>query len=386
VARFEKGEKVFEITSDDGRYTTEQRKHLREGWTRVCDPRCEVPLGAEPLNATFEEALRADPDDASAAIVYADWLEQQGHPRGALIAVQHQLSLRPRDERLFDAERKIIEDARDALISKPLLAHLAILRRNADGKSVEIGPSRNLYGGGTATFDHGFIRDAHVLLNRRGADEDLLWELLRHPSARVLAKLGIAVDKSRDIALVATIITHGPRPPLRALHFSVEHKGMTVDLAGLDTAYPELVELEIAIHNVRFGELRLPKLRRLGLAAGFSDIGRLLAATTWPALESLALDADVEKLSLAFEKPSFPRLRTLSLDNSPRGLELVRMLVRSPNVGQLEVLGLPRVQLPQEAITLLVENRAKFTKLVTLRVPQARTNEIDRLRAAEFPV
>src|SRR5688572_31485854 len=99
--------------------------------------------------------MRADPDDVGAPLVYADWLQQQGHPRGALIAVQHRLSLNPRDNDLVEAERRIIEDARDALLSKPLLAHLAILRRNADGMAVEIAGSRNLYAGGTATFDYG---------------------------------------------------------------------------------------------------------------------------------------------------------------------------------------------------------------------------------------
>src|SRR5688572_26078967 len=47
VARFEKHGQVFEITSSDARYVTELRKRLRDGWTRVCDPRIEVPLGAE---------------------------------------------------------------------------------------------------------------------------------------------------------------------------------------------------------------------------------------------------------------------------------------------------------------------------------------------------
>ena len=381
MARFEKGDKVFEITSADGRYATEQRKHLREGWTRVADPRCEVPLGAEPINPTLEEALRADPHDLGAALVYADWLQQQGHPRGALIAVQHRLSATPRDAALVDAERKIIEDAGDSLISKPLLAHLAILRGNQ-----EIALSRNLFDGGTITFDHGFIREALIVLKQRGADEDLFWELLRHPSARVLAKLGVTVDRTRDIALVATLITHGPRPPLRSLSFRVDHRGMTVDLAGLDVAYPFLEELELVIHNVRFGELELPRLRRLCLRGEHGDIGRLLAAVTWPCLEVLSLPGDPDTLALAFERPSFPRLRTLELGPSGRGLELCRMLVRSPNVGQLEAIALAGVRLEHEAITMLVENRAKLAQLVILRVDDVRANEVDRLRAAGYPV
>ena len=78
MARFEKDGQVFEITSADGRYAAELRKHLHDGWTRVADPRCEDPLGAEPTEPALEAALRADPNDTGAAIVYADWLAQRG--------------------------------------------------------------------------------------------------------------------------------------------------------------------------------------------------------------------------------------------------------------------------------------------------------------------
>jgi uncharacterized protein (TIGR02996 family) len=384
VARFEKGTGVFEITSADPRYATEQRKHLREGWRRVADPRCEVPLGAEPINPVLEEALRADPKDISVPLVYADWLQQQGHPRGALITVQHRLASNPRDEQLVEAERKIIEDARDSLVSKPMLAHLALLR----GKH-ELAISRNFYEGGTVTFDHGFIREALVVLKQRGADEDLFWELLRHPSARVLGKLGVTVDRSRDIPLVATMITHGPCPPLRSLSFRVEHRGLTVDLTGLDAAYPQLEELELAIHNVRFGELELPRLRRLGIVGEHSDIGRLLAAQPWPSLETLSLSADPDRFPDAFASRTLPKLRTLELGPTQQGLELCRMIVRSPHVGQLETLALVEVRLTHEAVTMLVENRERFASLVMLRFGKPSFvlgDGITRLIEAGYPV
>lgn len=383
MARFERGNEVVETTYTQTGYTNESKKLLRDGWRRVADPRCEVPLGGEPINPTLEAALRADPSDIGAPVVYADWLEQQGHPRGALISVQHQLAHDPKNRNLRDAERTIIEEAGDALISKPLLAHFALLRGGS-----EIAISQNLYDGGTITFDHGFIREALVRVTRRGVDEDLFWELLRHPSARVLARLGVAVDdaRERDVGLVAALITHGPRPPLRALSLRVERRFETVDMSGLDAAYPDLEELELATRNTRFAELELPRLRRLCLHAEQSDIGRLLAARTWTALEVLALTADPDALALAFEQPSFPALRTLELSGTERGLELCRMITRSPSAKHLEVLDLPGVTLSQEAVTLLVEKRAAFGKLGVLRVEKVRANERDRLRAAGYPV
>src|SRR5262245_51595688 len=40
-------------------------------------------------NAKLEAAIAADPDDADAYLVYADWLQAQGDPRGELIVLAH---------------------------------------------------------------------------------------------------------------------------------------------------------------------------------------------------------------------------------------------------------------------------------------------------------
>ena len=363
VARFEKGGKVFEITSADGRYATELRKHLREGWTRVPDPRCEVPLGAEPINPTLEEVLRGEPNDPSGALVYADWLEQQGHPRGALISVQHRLQQDPSDKQLAEVERMIFDNAGDSLLSKPLRAHLSIHRG-----SIQTEVTRNPFVSGFVEFDHGFIRHASLALKRRGGDEDLLWELLRHPSARAMVSLSIIVDKSRDIPLVATLLTHAPRLPLRGLQFRVDDRGPLVDLAGLDTAFPTLEDLELKIHNVRLGSLALPRLKRLAVIGEHADIGLQLAARTWPELDTLSVTGDLDKLRMAFERPNFPKLQSLSLqlppsvvgqDRAAAVVSAVHMVLRSPNVGQLTSLQVP--PLPPEAVELLVANRAKLS-------------------------
>lgn len=384
MARFERRGQVFEITSSDARYTVEQRERLKDGWTRVCDPRCEVPFGTEPINAMLDEALRSDPEDVGAALVYADWLEQQGHPRGALIAVQHRLALSPHDPQLIEAERRIVDEAGDALLSKALLAHLAIYRNPRD--PVEIAPSRNLFGGGQLTFDHGFIREARLAIDARGGDEDLVWELLRHPSARVLADLGVRVQPPRDMALVVALLVHGPRPPLRALSLTTLRAQSTVDLAGLDEAFPALAELKIGIPQVRFGDLHLPALRRLHVQAQQHDLGRILAGAPWPALEELTMIGAPEQLAPAFERPVFPVLRSVLLAASQYGLLLCRMLVRSPAAATLEALYITDTKLEPEAVTMLVENRAKFPRLHTFDVGKQRTDLLDRLREAGYPL
>ncbi|MBA3538368.1 MAG: TIGR02996 domain-containing protein, partial [Deltaproteobacteria bacterium] len=42
-------------------------------------------------NPKLEAAILADPDDTAAYLVYADWLQSRGDPRGELIVLQHQL-------------------------------------------------------------------------------------------------------------------------------------------------------------------------------------------------------------------------------------------------------------------------------------------------------
>lgn len=359
MARFEKNGKVFEITSADARYTTELRSHLRDGWTRVADPRCEEPLGAEPIEPQLEAALRADPEDIGAALVYADWLQQRGHPRGALITVQHRLSLDRNDAALIEAERTIFEDARASLVSRALVAHLAILR---DG--VVSAHSQNLYEGGALGFTHGFIRTARIMLKRRGGDEDLLWEVLRHPSARALAELDVIVDESRDSALVAALITHGPRPPLRALGLRFAHPDASIDLAGLDEAYPQLASLDVTAHRVRFAELAVP-LRWLALR-GHSDLPRILASRTWDALESLEIPDDPLRFRDAFRAPILPRLRRLVLHGEGDIEVVCGMLLRSPVAPHLEHLEMRNLRLTQECVDLLIKHRARLPVLSTL--------------------
>lgn len=53
----------------------------------------------EARDHDFEAAIRADPDDEGAYLVYADWLQQAGEPRGELICVQHALEVQKRQAR-----------------------------------------------------------------------------------------------------------------------------------------------------------------------------------------------------------------------------------------------------------------------------------------------
>ena len=49
-------------------------------------------MNLDARNAELEASVGERPDDPSAALALAAWLDRQGDPRGKLIAVQHALS------------------------------------------------------------------------------------------------------------------------------------------------------------------------------------------------------------------------------------------------------------------------------------------------------
>src|SRR5215471_18789081 len=57
------------------------------------------------LREALEQAILADPDDRAAHMAYADYLDEQGDPRGELIQVQ----LAPEDPALPAGERKKLQ-------------------------------------------------------------------------------------------------------------------------------------------------------------------------------------------------------------------------------------------------------------------------------------
>ena len=72
------------------------RKKLAEGYVETTPP--TVPA----LQQALENALVEDPDDLAAHMAYADYLMEQGDPRGELIQVQMELEKLPRKSKKKD--------------------------------------------------------------------------------------------------------------------------------------------------------------------------------------------------------------------------------------------------------------------------------------------
>ena len=75
------------------------------------------------FDAALAKQIDADPNDAGAWAVYADWLQGQGDPRGELGMIQEKLRAKPKDAGLLAAEKKLLRDHAEAIVG-PLAKYL----------------------------------------------------------------------------------------------------------------------------------------------------------------------------------------------------------------------------------------------------------------------
>jgi uncharacterized protein (TIGR02996 family) len=356
---------------------------LRDGWRRVRDPDRELDVDDEPREPRFDAALRADPHDVATALVYADWLEHHGHPRGQLIAVQHG-GLDGDSERLLD-------EYRDELLG-PL----------------DRGDALHL------VWERGFIKRARIGRGDSGDDgPDALWDLLRHPSSRFLRELVIGCHSFGDQnnELIADLLLRaGPHPPLRLLELadfdqseidSIDISRAPIgDLTQLGTCYPLLEDVVLKGFAPELGALSLPCARRFALRTS-SMTKRTLASITrasWPMLEELELwfgdpergyGADCEHADArTMFTIALPKLRALAVRNAMFSDELVADILAWPDSGQLVQLDFALGTLSDDGAAALIAGKAALPKLERLGVFECSLSPagLAALREAGFAV
>jgi uncharacterized protein (TIGR02996 family) len=308
-----------------------------------------VPAAAPPpltTNADLEAQICANPDEPGPYLVYADWLQQRGDPRGDLITVQAQLADAPRKKELLDAEKKLLDAHRAYFVPPALDAALRLPKRG--GTRCEV------------TWNHGFF--AHVRLAKPAtpAAQDIhlgtvAQAVLGHPSARFLRSLAIGPlgTPVYDYAPIIKAIARQKHPLLDEIHigdFTSSDNELVSTTAGnvaaLFRVAPAMRKLTIkAGVRVRFdGKIAHAKLRELSVTTLYLAAKETqgLFDARLPALERLSLvtegleidAAQREKLTEGF---LWPALRHLTL----RGMRasnvnaLFDVLVESPLTARL---------------------------------------------------
>lgn len=318
---------------------------------RQRDDRAHLPYLPErrPTSASREALLAevlAHPADDAPRLVYADWLSEQGDPRGELISVQCEL------ERTKDAERFLELEARQvALLSAHGEAWVGPLAKEA--LQVE--------------FRRGFVEKVTVL------DAGALEALEALFAGEPVRELTFASTRGLDVPRLAAAhwLERLESLALRAAHREVgldaEDVGALLEsrhLRGLST---------LALRGHRLADVgalvlaanvpwALPKLTALFLERDeVSEVGAQgLASTKWlGALETLSLadnalgEGGAEAIGFA-KRPG--KLKSLDLSGNAIGTGGAVALARAPRLATLESLRLARNRIGAAGVEALLDS------------------------------
>ena len=397
------------------------RRHGRTGQPLAAAVVEALPLDGKPAKAVYDDIVRRythdgarqraavlpdeprEPDlegalpDAATALVYGDWLQARGHPRGRLIAIDAALAADPTSAVLAAERARMLHDHADVLLGELALWF----------------PDPGDDGGLTVTWDHGFLVGARF--DRAFYILGAIEALFRHPSARALRELVIGRHDHGDqnnTRVCEYILYSSPAPPLRRLYIgdfddSFED-GIDIsrapigDLTELGEIFPLLEDVALKGRgDVVLGNLALPRCRRFALRTSTMTRATLAAilAAPWPVLAELELwfgdptrgygaeIADPAPLAPLFDRPP-PNLRTLRLMNAPFVPALIAELARSRLAAQIELLDLSLGAAVDDDARALAMRQPAFPQLRTVRFVETAVTDagLDRLRLAGLTV
>jgi uncharacterized protein (TIGR02996 family) len=359
MARFQLGSEIRDVVLDGSdsearlRYSEAQRALFHAGYVRVRDPAREPEFrDDEPRDAELERALHENPDDDQTWLVYADHYIQHGHARGPLIAIESApvKNVVHRAEREAQA-RRIRREGPDLL----------------DGITVKSGLD--------VRWKRGFLHRVRLHgAYERGECEDLLFTVLRHPSARFLRELELDAyhRTAQDHRLLLDVLLHHvPPPPLRVLR--IEYPAMEWTgfpplgaLGELGNVFPQLEHLHLESDDTTsLAGLAVPRAKKLTFITSnvLRHTMRAIAEAPWPELEELTLrfgsasPCKIDDVRFIF---TLPKLRVLRLEALELANAFVEELVHSPLAKQLEVLDLHYSALDDRGAHVLAQSRGAF--------------------------
>lgn len=326
-----------------------------------------------PANEELEAFILDDPLDPSGWLVYGDWLQAEGDPRGELVAVQAKLARDPGNRELMEAQRALFRAHGDALL-QGLHRYLV--------PTAERGPLFRL------SWEFGFLWTANVRPSGHALRElvEGLRALLMHPSARFLHALTIGTPPDNGWPAVLEALHSLPLRPLRMLYLGDSAMDATNprpafgpigDLGGLWRRFPHLEIVVLRGGTMNLGGLELPRLRELTIETSALQRETLLAlgARSWPALERLELwfgdrrcTCTLNELAPIFEATRFPRLSHLGIRNCAFVDRVCHALAHAPLAPQLRALDLSLGALTDVGAEALIDGKESFTNLVILDV------------------
>jgi len=322
-------------------------------------------------NPELERVILDDPLDPDAWLVYGDWLEEAGDPRGELVAIQAQHARDPGNPELLAAQRALFR------------RHADVLLGGLDGFLSPRGRAGPLL---RLSWEYGFIWTANVTATGHSTDELVagLRALLEHPSARFLHALSLGAPPDNDWGRVISLLVETGEHPLRILFLGDSSPASPDprpafaplgDLSCLWPAVPYLACLELRGGTMTVGRLDLPSLRELVVetSALQRETVRALCSRRWPHLEKLVLwfgdrrcTSTLADLELLFDGTLFPALRHLGLRNCAFVDRACHALAGAKITRQLRVLDLSLGVLTELGADALLSGRSALSNLAVL--------------------
>jgi uncharacterized protein (TIGR02996 family) len=285
------------------------------------------------LRDALEAALVDNPDDLATHYAYADYLQEQGDPRGEFIHVQLALE----DPKRTEAEQRRLQARAGELIQAHQREWLGILAEELLGSAEQSGSA--FYGSHRPPLEFQFARgwlDALTLHDTPEARRTALPSLLgRTPEARLLRRLTVEFDEGSIQALLAAPALSN----LRQLQL------------GRPLRWEDYPEVAAQTGTVPALLGKLPRLEELRLFVNDYDVSRLFSLPTLTSLRvlqvyNLSERYPLEKLA---ENPALAHLTHLLLHPAHFlppllgpfvRLDGVRALVQSPYLRNLSHLQL----------------------------------------------
>ncbi len=311
-------------------------------------------------NPELEKAIVANPNDREAYAVYADWLMEQGDPRGELISLQ----LGNKDGQA----KKLIEKHQDYFLG-PLAAHQKVYDDNGNNSVSHLRTSAQekewqKLADQAFFWRHGFIhrvRLSHNSYSDSGFAGDLskvLEQVFAHPSGRFVVELAFMSDgdpNDDDLQDLIDVVAKKAPPTIRKItlgdnidQISWHHTGK---LDKLWKAVPNLRIFDIESGEFSVGKLVAPKLEKARFVTGGLDASsaKSIATAQIPAIKHLEVyfgtdeyggTSTFKDIKPLLERTDLPKLEYLGIKNAEFMDEVAAAIPRAKILKQLKTLDL----------------------------------------------
>ncbi len=324
-------------------------------------------------NADLEAGIVANPDDVSQFLVYGDWLEAKGDPRGELVSVQAALLKKASDKKLKAREKELLE------------RH----KRHFLGDVMEI---ENAAEALRFTWHLGFLQSVMIGAKEDSGDdidaEGAVRGILTLPSAKFLRELKVGLFDTEDGQpdygkFLKAMAKAGLPRTLRKLDFDIgDFQISWATLGNVSPLYPQLANLEelrIETGKVELGNIKLPNLQRFEIVTGGFTRGNMksVSSASWPKLHTLTLyfgskhyggNCTIADLQTVLSGKGLGKLKHLTLCNAEFEDDIAKAVVSAKIVRQLETLDLSRGTMTDAGAEALIAGAAKLSHLKSLDV------------------